>query len=297
MIPTKLYKPRFYDPLLGWFFRFAASGYIPANLFVNNLPNEENRAKRTGDLSLEIVSHCWQYSNMLAYQLSSFVNNSPTKMAVTVTVFFNSEDKDTKELLDFFSGINVENVTWNWQELPKEQLFRRGIGRNIASRATKADWVWYTDCDIQFHKGCLDTLAEQLQGRNDILLFPREEATTSMLPESDPMLQEGRKPQVVDIDTSQFTTFSRDRAKGAFQIVHGDVARAVGYCEQLSIYQTPADHWCKCYEDRAFRWLVRSQGVPIDIPGVFQIRHVKKGRYKANSLLSRVRSKIRRIQE
>jgi len=90
---------------------------------------------------------------------------------------------------------------------------------------------------------------------------------------------------------------SRDRAKGAFQIIHGDVARVIGYCDGIGLYQTPAAHWCKCYEDRAFRWLVGSQGVPIEVEGVCQIRHVEKGRYQQGTLRSRIRSKIRRMQE
>ncbi len=297
MQQTKIYPQRWYDGILGYFFRLAASGMLPARWFRDAMPKSSERKKLDGALSLEIVSHCWQYSNMLAYQLSSFVNHPPKKTQVTVTVFYSEDDKDTSELLAFFSKHRVPNVTWNWQALEKEKLFRRGIGRNWASRSTTADWVWYTDCDIIFHQGCLDTLGEQLQGRTDTLLFPRQERTTPMLAESDPMLQAGRKPQLVDIEAEQFNLHSRDRAKGAFQIVHGDVARAIGYCEGLSLYQTPSDHWCKCYEDRAFRWLVGTQGTPIEVPGVYQIRHIHKGRYKKDSFWSRVRSKIRRMQE
>ncbi|WP_144392824.1 glycosyltransferase family 2 protein [Pleionea sediminis] len=297
MQQTKVYPQRWYDGFLGYFFRLAASGMLPASWFRDPIPKVENRKKLDGPLNLEIVSHCWQYSNMLAYQLSSFVNHPPKTTRVTVTVFYSEADKDTAELLQFFSQHRISNVNWNWQPLPKEQLFRRGIGRNWASRSTEADWVWYTDCDIIFHEGCLDTLCEQLQGRTDTLLFPRQERTTPMLAASDPMLQAGRKPQLVDIESDQFSLHSRDRAKGAFQIVHGDVARAIGYCEGLSLYQTPADHWCKCYEDRAFRWLVGTQGTPIEVPGVYQIRHIHKGRYKKDSFWSRVRSKIRRMQE
>ncbi len=297
MIQTKTYPQRWYDGFLGYFFRLAASGLLPASWFRDRLPAESDRKKVEHLPTLEIVSHCWLYSNMLAYQLSSFVNYPPKKLKLIVTLFYSEEDKDTSELVAFISTFQPENVTWNWQALPKEKLFRRGIGRNMAARSTSADWVWYTDCDIIFHEGCLDSLAEQLIGRQDTLLFPRQERTTPMLAESDPMLQAGRKPQLVDIEADKFSLHSRDRAKGAFQIVHGDVARAVGYCEKLSLYQTPSEHWCKCYEDRAFRWLVGTQGVPIDVKGVYQIRHIHKGRYKKDSFWSRVRSKIRRLQE
>lgn len=289
--------PRWYDPLLGWFFRFAASGYIPPAWFRARIPPPASRHKVEGMPVLEIVSHCWQYSHMLAYQLSSFVNYPPERLKLIVTVFYCPDDTGTADLLSFIERITVPNVTWHWQPLPREQLFRRGIGRNKAAKSTRADWVWFTDCDIIFHRNCLDSLADALQGRTDSLLFPRVECTTPMLASDDPMLKAGHEQQLVDIDTSEFTQHTRDRAKGAFQIVHGDVARAIGYCERVPVYQTPANHWCKCYEDRAFRWLVGSQGTPIDVEGVFQIRHIHKGRYKQNSVWSRLRSKIRRMQE
>jgi hypothetical protein len=43
--------------------------------------------------------------------------------------------------------------------------------------------------------------------------------------------------------------------------------------------------------------LINSEGTPLDIDGVFQIRHVTKGRYSQDSNMSKVRSKIRHMQE
>jgi hypothetical protein len=111
------------------------------------------------------------------------------------------------------------------------------------------------------------------------------------------MLQQDAKPRLVDIDAGHFTPHTRERAKGAYQVVHGDVARAIGYCEGIPIYQTPSDHWCKCYEDRAFRWLVGTQGLPIDVEGIYQIRHIHKGRYRKDTAWSKIRSAVRRMQE
>lgn len=297
MLQTPVYSPRWYESLSGYFFRVAACGYLPASWFREALPGPGQRKVVESQPCLEIVSHCWKYSNMLAYQLSSLVNYPPKKLKALITVFYSEEDRETSELLAFIQQYSVENIAWNWQPLPKEKLFRRGIGRNMAARSSQADWLWFTDCDIVFHQGCLDSLAEQLTGRNDILLFPREERVTPMLAASDPMLQEGRTLQLVDISSECFSVKTRDCAKGAFQIVHGDVARAIGYCEKLVAYQTTSNQWCKCYEDRAYRWLLGTQGVPVDVNGVYQIRHIHKGRYKEGSLWSKVRSKIRRLQE
>lgn len=295
---TKIYTPRFYDGLLAFFFKLAASGYIPASWFLKNVPNEQQRAKKTGHLNIEIVSHCWGYSHMLAYQLSSLINYPPTKASVTMTVFFSTEDENTQKILDFFATHEVPNVTWNWQSLPKEQLFRRGIGRNKAALTTKADWVWFSDCDIMFNENSIDSMVDSLQGRNDILVFPKQEKTTPMLAEDHPLLQKGAEPHVIKInDEDGFEYYSRSKATGEFQITHGDAARAAGYCANISIYQTPSDHWCKCVEDRCFRWLLGSHGIAIDIENVYQIRHVTKGRYKKGSWWSRVRSKIRHLKQ
>lgn len=280
-----------------WFLRIAAGGLVPARWFLTSLPAEEERAARTGRLSLEIVSHCWGYSHLLAYQLSSLVLYPPNRSDVTMTVFHAAEDRETVALLEFFGARQVPGVSWNWQVLDKGRLFRRSIGRNLAARATACDWIWFTDCDVVFHAGCLDGLADALQGRRDVLVYPREERRSAMLEPSDEMLNAARHtPRVVDIDVSRFMPWQRGRATGPLQITHGDVARACGYCENLRIYQKPSRRFAKAHEDRAFRWLLRSQGVPIEVPGVYRIRHASKGRYHGSSLSKFIRTITRRIQ-
>ncbi|WP_404414998.1 glycosyltransferase family 2 protein [Vreelandella aquamarina] len=276
------------------FFRFAAGGKVPAQWFEPNLPLRQNRAAKTGQLQLEVVSHCWNYSHFLVYQLSSLVLFPPHKLDVTMTVFYSPEDVHTAQLLAFFKTQQVPGVTWNWQPIPKQSLFRRSIGRNRAALATTADWVWFTDCDLMFRENCLDSLAASLQGRQDALLFPQEERTTDLLAENNPMLQTGNKePKVLDIDTTAFTSRTITKATGPLQIAHGDVCRKVGYCQAIGLYQQPVNSFAKCHEDRAFRWLLRTQGKAINIPGVYRIRHVAKGRYGENKAHSKLRKILR----
>lgn len=294
---ARLFPARWYTPLLNPLFRVAASGLVPARWFLRAIPDADSRRSASGPLHLEIVSHCWQYSRMAVYQLSSLVLYPPAELSVTMTLFYGEEDPETVALLKYFGELDAPNVVWNWQALPREQLFRREIGRNRAALSTSADWVWFTDCDIIFHRGCLDGLAQALRGRREVLLYPRHERFSEMLDDADPLLNGARSgPRVMDIDATRFTPYSRDRAKGAFQIVHGDVARACGYCNDLPFFQTPSDRWRKCWGDRVFRWLVRSQGVPIEIPGVYQIRHKTKGRYGKDGVAARIRSRIRQAQ-
>ena len=288
------------DTLTSLFYRFAASGFLPASWFRPADPNRINKAKRTGRLKLEIVSHCWRYGHYLTYQLSSLVNYPTDKLDITMTVYHVADDDAVVPVLDFFAAIDVPGVTWNWQPLTRERLFRRSIGRNLAARSTDADWIWFCDCDIIFHRDCLDTLADELQGRDDTLVFPRIGLGTPLLPEDHDILRKGREgPAILDIPLDLFTPYGGvlDKAKGAYQITHGDVARALGYCEKIGYYQKPADRWRKTYEDRAFRWLIDSNGTGLDVPGACQIRHVVKGRYKKNSLFSKIRTLIRKSQD
>jgi len=276
------------------FLRFAAGGWVPARWFEPGLPAEAGRAARTAHLQLEVVSHCWNYAHFLVYQLSSLILFPPKKLDVTMTVFYSPEDKKTAELLDWFGRQTIPGVTWNWQPVRRQELFRRGIGRNRAALATKADWVWFTDCDLMFRENCLNTLAEVLQGRRDALLFPEEERTTDLLAENNPMLRAGsREPQVLDIDTTSFTIRKIAKATGPLQIAHGDVCRAVGYCRNIALYQKPVESFAKCHEDRAFRWLLQSQGEPVDVPGVYRIRHIAKGRYRGSETRSKFRTWLR----
>jgi hypothetical protein len=291
-------RPTIGDAIARRFLHFAAGGWVPAGWFAPPPPPTEQRAARTGRLSVEIVSHCWGYAHMLAYQLSSLVLHPPSRLDVTVTVFYAEEDEATVALLVYFGAMHVPGVTWNWQRLGTGRLFRRAIGRNLAARATKADWIWFTDCDLLFHAGCLDGLAEALQGRRDVLVFPHEEKTSPLLEPGDALLEAGRgAPRLLEIDPGRFEPRQNGRATGPLQITHGDVARACGYCATLAYYQKPSRTWAKAEEDRAFRWLLRTQGEPVDVPGVYRIRHISKGRYRGSRLSNASRTMIRRIQD
>ena len=293
---SNLPSRRWSDGIVSHYLRFAAGGRVAASRYLPVLLPLERRRSVEGRLEIEIVSHCWRYAHFLALQLGSIVRFPPEKASVVFTVYYSSDDVDTVAVLDFFGAHAVENVTWNWRALQKEQLFRRAIGRNHAARHTAADWIWFTDCDLMFRRRCLDTLAERLQGRRDALLYPRYELVTPLLPDDHPLLNTPVGESIdVPIDRGSFYPLERTRATGPLQIVHGDVAREHGYCANLPLYQTPATSWCKAYEDRAFRWLLRSPGVPVDVPGVYRIRHASKGRYAKGRLSGTVRGAIRRL--
>ncbi len=277
--------------------RSMAKGLWPARWIEPDLPRKDARKARTGVLTLEIVSHCWNYSHLLIYQLSSLVLFPPRDLKVIVTILYSSEDEETVRVLRGFDQIQLENVTWNWLELPRQQLFRRGIGRNAVALRTQADWVWFTDCDVLFRDNCLDQLACELQGRQDALVYPDVEYCTPILPDDHALLDAGRAAtEVLDIGDMTLHARPRKRATGPLQITHGDVCRAVGYCRNIAIYQQPSETWTKAHEDGAFRWLLRTKGEALPIPSVVRIRHLSKGRYTGGAAATRLRTRIRRSQ-
>ncbi|MEI6969987.1 MAG: glycosyltransferase family 2 protein [bacterium] len=273
--------------LLEVFYRLAATGWVPRSFFAPALPAVA-RNKTVSDpgrpLSLEIVSHCWRYAHMLTYQISSLIIHPPRQVQVRLTVYYSREDIETVRLLEWAGSQKVPSVTWNWVDLEKTHLFRRCIGRNMAARATEADWIWFTDCDVVFHDGGVDNAGKVLRGRDDFLVFPGETRVTGLLKDDDPMFETARQClatgqlRLLDIDPARFVPEFRDRAIGPFQIVRGDVARAGGYCGTIGFYQRPLPRWQKAYEDRTFRWLLGTQGTSTSIPGLYRIRHHAKGR-------------------
>jgi hypothetical protein len=248
-----------------------------------------------GRLHLEIVSHCWNYAHLLTFQLQSLVRYPPTAATITMTVFYNDADTQTRALLDCYQQQTVEGVTWAFHSLPQSHLFRRAIGRNQAALATQADWIWYTDCDVIFGENFLSVLANELLGLKHPLVYPQIEYRTPPLPPEHPWFAKRQTPgNVATFDPGITHPVSLDRATGPMQIVRGDVARAVGYCRQPRFYQKPAAHWCKATEDRVFRWQLGTQGVAIAAGPVYRLQHQTKGRYRT---LKRILQWIARARE
>lgn len=280
------------------FYNRVVGSLLPLSWFAPKAPRPEQLSLPTGKLQLQIVSHCWQYSHLSLFQLSSLVNYPPRDCELTYTLFYAAEDNGMCELIEHFSAIEVPNVTWDWQVLPKAELFRRAIGRHRASISSRADWLWFADCDLIFHEGCLDSVAAAVAGKKTGLVFPDQEGVTELLPGDHSMLNQSiGDAGTIDIDTSLFKPNAISKAKGAFQIVHGDVARVAGYCGSIKLYQQPTNTWRKTYEDTVFRRLIGYEGEPVNIVHLYRIRHAEKGRYAKGSKLGRIRGGIRRATD
>ncbi len=280
------------------FYNRVVGSLLPLSWFAPKAPRPDQLSVADAPIHLQIVSHCWNYAHLSLFQLSSLVNYPPKNCQLTYTLFYAEEDEGMRNLVAHFSALNVPNVTWDWQVLPKGELFRRAIGRNRASLATTADWIWFADCDLIFHEGCLDSVAVAVNGKRTGMVFPGYEGITDLLPPEHPLLnQTADGSGTIDVDTSLFKRNAIHKAKGAFQIVHGDVARAVGYCGSIPIYQQPSEQWRKTYEDTVFRRVIEYEGEAVDICNLYRIRHAEKGRYAKGTRLSEWRKRLRKATD
>lgn len=252
---------------------------------------------------IEIVTHCYcppnvpWYAEHLKWQFASLVLNKPERCKVKWTVFATLEDQVTCRRLDRCRELLDEDGKWltlNFQQLQPAWLFRRSIGRDRASKVTKADIVWYTDADYLFGPGCLDAVADKLQP-SSLLHMPKQYWISF---EHDEKLAEKhknphhRRGQIMieqellndlpKIDDRKFKQRISRIAIGGQQIIGGNFARKQGYLRGIGNWQSPVEDVsmgfksCRC--DNVWRRIHSLAAKRIDIPNLFRIRHTVDGR-------------------
>ena len=231
--------------------------------------------------SITLVSHCFCYSRLLCWQLSSLITNPP-QCSVRIEVWHTTSDSRTVACLRWFAGQTwPANITLAPRELPDQQLFRRAIGRNLSALATTADFLWLADCDHLFGPGCLDSIPQAIaaSGKPDApLFFPRIVHKTTH-ETGDSMIASIDAPRIVHFPPEDFAPERLNRAIGGIMIVPGDIARTKGYLPTSRRYQRPATTWKRTTCDVAYRnSLGVRRGVAIDLQGVYRITHSQQGR-------------------
>ena len=229
---------------------------------------------------VEIVTHCYRYSRLLCYQLSSLLLNPPA-VPTQVTVFTSLCDENTLQAVDYFSNLGLNVRAW---PLKRVELFRRSIGRNLAARATEASVVWFADCDYWFGNGSIDSLT---QCDEDFLYMPQQVWVNKTHSDGDRMIERlalGRA-RLVDIRHEDFMDRRVRRAIGGIQIVTGDTARTHGYLETWRkgryMRLSPDNGFQRCAMDSQYRKMLLQQGIAprsIEIPNVYRLRHSTDGR-------------------
>ena len=221
--------------------------------------------------SIHLIAHCWAgdrscYAKMLTAQLSALLR-WPPKARVLLSICTNECDKATLLAIESFHsrGVPVEPIL-----LPKPQIFRRAIGRNVASKASKADIVWFTDCDLIFGDSCLDTLSLiDFSG----LAYP----TRQMIHRSHALGDEDLATITIgepwQIDIAHFVPHRMRFASGGVQIVDGETGRK-GYLDgsKWTRQADPERGFCDPGEDRVYRGLF-TNSTPLSLPNLFRFRH------------------------
>jgi hypothetical protein len=236
--------------------------------------------------SVEIVSHCWaagpngdQYAKALRYQIRSLFDNPPQHASVLLTVCCAEpeDDKATWDVIYREGRFSRDGLMVQPQSFIKSALLQRPHGRNAASLRSKADVVFFTDCDYFFGDSCLDSLA-QISGRSERLFFPEVTRICRNHETGDKYLA---TDEPLPIDEGDFVYKKERKAIGGIQIVSGDVARQYGYCKDVAKYQRPAPPDCNTVigfsADAKFRKILGTRGTPFKMENLFRIRHSLTG--------------------
>ena len=190
--------------------------------------------------TIELVTHCWRYSRVLSYQLSSLFLYPALAARISVGVFYSPKDAPTSQLVRYWERhLKNAGVTLLPFCTDRPNLLRREICRNDAALTTDADLVWFVDCDYVFGNACLETLAT-IDLPNDKLFFPRWVYINKTHALGDAYAYNAETgPGVYHIDSHDFEQRREKKAIGGLQIVPGDVARQYGYCRDDKKLQSP----------------------------------------------------------
>lgn len=233
---------------------------------------------------LEIVSHCWRYSRVLAYHLMSLDDYPPT-IDTVVTVWYTDADRPTADVLRYFArALPLRGVRLRRRNTTLCKLLNRNIGRNTTALETRADYVWFCDADYCFGPGCLDAIPKQFPA-DSVLCYPSRVRRHVSLEDGDAFAASALFPVDAELPLSLFRDASCEwqapkKSIGGLQIVRGDTAREYGYCRESSNMQKPTtdEKWRPTTGDVRYRKsLGAGNGTPIDLPNLFRIRQSVAG--------------------
>lgn len=231
--------------------------------------------------SIEIVSHCFNghlpiYAPLLRAQGLSLIHFSRHQCKVTWTICYHASDIAVLDVLDelesalFSVGVLIRRIP---QSL--EELFQRSIGRNIVALSSKADCVWFCDCDYLFKNNCLDSAILATARVPDAVVYPQVVLTTTH-ETGDRIIgkMQGKQDLTID-DIFCFYSKIETKAIGGIQIVNGDLARSHGYVNFGKWIKPTTNIDRGAFE---FRSDVKYRGCigkssPQTIDGAFRVRH------------------------
>lgn len=212
-------------------------------------------------MQVEIVTHVYGdfYAALLAEQLRSLVKHRCT---VSLSVCFSMDER--MAVYEAIGELDRIVCIVNWMPLDTPQLLNRNIGRNLAARATTADWIWFCDADYLFGPGSLEALAN-IDPAESPLFYPQTVYKSTFFYDDEPEAA---------FDWSRYVPSRLRLAIGGAQIVPGDVARKHGYLDNPHDQRpVKGDKFLNTRGDSGFRHSLGTSGKAVDIPNVYRLRH------------------------
>lgn len=240
-------------------------------------------------MSIRIITHAYaeklpQFAVHLRVQLSSLLEFKP-RVPVIVTVCHAATDWEVIRVLDDLQPKLRKQLDPYVME--PGALFRRSIGRNIVSLASREDIIWFADVDYFFGPGCLDTLAQT--PIETAMVWPRVVKIHKDHAMGDAFWQKNvgaTGPLMPDLyhNDAPFIPVTYSRAIGGIQIVRGEFARKHGYLNGNAKYQRPRTDgkpFADFQDDVAYRkFCCLNGGIgnggglrSIELPNVYRMRH------------------------
>lgn len=253
--------------------------------------------------SLNIVVHCYSealsvYARMFSAQLSSLIYYPPKNCTVLFQVWTAETDTLTLAICKAFDDLYLDRRIRAGvcaRTLPKKELFRRAIGRNISAKECAADVMYFADGDYCYYDGCLDYIAnfdfEAIKPHE--MIFPRMYWNQETHAHGDQEISQIVPGELFLTDKRNYHKKRLKLGIGGLQILPRDVALR-GYLDGTK--------WCKpridetpfpdTDDDARFRRTIHSS-IPADIPNLFRIRHSQNSYEPLESRALRMNKKPR----
>lgn len=237
--------------------------------------------------SIEIIVHCYcpkgyvGYAQMLKWQVSSLLDYVDSEHdMVYYSIIYNSSDKTTNRAVKELSPyLRCARIHLKHYDVSEGELFRRAIGRNKAALNSRADVVWFTDCDYLFGRYCLQAVTEDVENDN-VLYYPYCHHITTDHKSGDKALLTKANDVIVEnpLEQMPWSLEQFPRAIGGVQIVTGNTARKYGYLNGTKWLRPvePEGGFLNTKEDVVYRKTF-DRSEKINVPNLYRIRHTITG--------------------
>lgn len=235
-------------------------------------------------MQVEVVTHCYRYPKLLTFHLSAYVLRPP-KTKTLVSIYWTPTDDTVRPVLEHFSGLSPNNITWNYVELPHEQLMRRAIGRDMACRSTVADYLLLSDADYLLSGEVIDAAVEEMSQHPPSLCYPHTVMQSTSHELGDAEIAKVTEPGVYDYQPDRYTEIPLPRAIGGAQWIPRKTANEKGYLPKGHKFLNPEPVWRQTRCDTRARGYWGLPQLALDVRGVYRIRHSERGRENKDCVL------------